>query len=323
MRFPSRLHSAVFRIHSNQWRWRRSFRHGATIPIDRPIFLLGTQGAGLTLLSRILQRHSDIITATGNCRYWTGSDEAHSVLEEVLPPDFTWHHSLKREENHNSIFATDELLSLYARDGDDLDPTTAEQYREIVQGVLRMHGATSVDPKRFLDKSQTVSVRVGLFAAALKGCDPRFVLMVRNPFVMTWRSATGSRGVLGRLPLSEEERLTLAIEHWRNLHETALEQEGRVPMLVLRYEDFLDAPETSTRKVCDFAGLKFHSDLLPQPDDVMPLGSAPDARDGAKWYPIRPANNEKHLARLPDWAREHISTECGDLIERFGYQVDA
>jgi hypothetical protein len=312
------LHTAVYLWRRNQWRWRPSFQTGPEIPIDRPVYLIGTQGAGLTLLSRILQRHEAVISAAGGNRYWTGPDETQNVFEDVLPADLGWRHDRAAGENHNTLFATDDLLPRYLRGAGDADPALARRYRAFLQGVLRLHGATPAQPRRFLDKSQTLSLRIGLISALLDGCDPHFVLMLRNPFVMVWRAASG-KGVLGSLPLPEETRLTLAIQQWRNLHEAALEQEGQVPMTVLRYEDFLSAPGDTVRKVCSFAGLSFDPAILPGPDDRMPLGSSPDARDGFKWYPIRPANNAKHLVRVPDWARERIAAECRGLIERFGY----
>jgi len=316
------VHSVTYRYHSNRWRWSPSFYVGTEIPIDRPIFLLGTQGAGLTLLSRILQRHEDVVTTTGGSSYWTGSDEMHNLLFGLLPKDYSWHHVPAQGENHNGIFATDNLLPLYARGRDYIDEGAAQQYRKRLQGVLRMHGATPATPKRFLDKSQTNSLRVGLLDATLAGADPHYFLMLRNPFVMIWR-ATSGYGVLGSLPISEEERLGLAIQHWRNLYEAALAEEKRSRLLVLRYEDFLATPETTVRAVCDFAELTFDPAMMPQKGDRMPLGSAPDARKGFKWYPIRPANNAKHLAKLPDWARDQIAAHCAPLIERFGYGPDA
>lgn len=48
-------------------------------PIQRPIFLLGSQSGGLTLLARILRRHASLVYCTGNSRYWAGSDEMQNV----------------------------------------------------------------------------------------------------------------------------------------------------------------------------------------------------------------------------------------------------
>ena len=55
------------------------------VTIDRPIFLLGTQGSGLTLISRMLRRNKSAVSVTGNYRYWAGADEMKSVLGPILP----------------------------------------------------------------------------------------------------------------------------------------------------------------------------------------------------------------------------------------------
>ena len=78
--------AALFRARRNVWRWDPRFRRGADVAIDRPIFLLGTQGAGLTLLSRILRRHPLVVGATGGHRYWAGADEGQNVFAGALPP---------------------------------------------------------------------------------------------------------------------------------------------------------------------------------------------------------------------------------------------
>ena len=40
------------------------------INVNKPIFILGTQGGGLTLISRILHRHPDTVYCSGNSKFW-------------------------------------------------------------------------------------------------------------------------------------------------------------------------------------------------------------------------------------------------------------
>ena len=67
----------------------RGYREPPAYRIDRPVFLIGTQGGGLTLLSRMLRRHRDVISVAGNCRYWTSADELQNVYGPVLPAELT------------------------------------------------------------------------------------------------------------------------------------------------------------------------------------------------------------------------------------------
>ena len=71
----------------NNWlfyplRFFTQFKH---INIDRPIFLLGNQGDGLTLIARMLRRHPDVVSITGNHTYWSGADEMQKVMMCRLP----------------------------------------------------------------------------------------------------------------------------------------------------------------------------------------------------------------------------------------------
>ena len=78
--------------------WRRNkwmlylyfyFSRFEDVSVDRPIFLLGVQGGGLTLVSRMLRRHPQVVSVSGNYRYWSGADEIHTVLGPILPPELT------------------------------------------------------------------------------------------------------------------------------------------------------------------------------------------------------------------------------------------
>lgn len=52
---------------------------------SKPVFLLGNQGGGLTIISRILRRIPNVVSSTGNSNYWSGADEMNSVFGSLLP----------------------------------------------------------------------------------------------------------------------------------------------------------------------------------------------------------------------------------------------
>lgn len=57
----------------------------SAVDIDRPIFLVGASGAGLTLLARILRRAEGVVTVSGGADYWTGADEMYVAMAPYLP----------------------------------------------------------------------------------------------------------------------------------------------------------------------------------------------------------------------------------------------
>ena len=60
----------------------------AAIDIDRPIFILGVQGGGLTLLTRMIHRNERIVTIGGGRANWTGNNEMDKQYIGQLPDDF-------------------------------------------------------------------------------------------------------------------------------------------------------------------------------------------------------------------------------------------
>ena len=317
-----KLNSAAQRAHSCRWRVDPRFRDDPAIAIDRPIFLLGTQGGGLTLLARILRRHHAVVCTTGNHSYWAGADEMQNVLHNVLPASLTWREVRVPgipSDNHGWTYASDALLPHYQLAGHEADDEVAMEFRALIRKCLRLHGARPGAPKRFIDKSQTFTLQVGYIAKLLTGCDPRFVLVMRNPYAMIWRSVTRVGGI-SSLPFRDEDKLEVAMQHWRNSYDTALACEHNVTMGIWRFEDILNEPERYMREICGFVDLAFDPKILPQSNDRVPFGSNFDAF-GHKWYPIRKDASDRYIAEIPDWALARISDGCHALIERFGYKL--
>ena len=84
----------------------------------------------------------------------------------------------------------------------------------------------------------------------------------------------------------------------------------------LPFEELLQRPEASLRKVCDFVGLDFRREMLPAAGDRMPLGS----RYVDRWYPLREDINQVYEQRLDERTIEVVNDSCGDVIERLGYE---
>ena len=145
-----KLNSAWFHYRTNRWRFVRRFECGNAAPIDRPVYLLGTQNGGLTLLARILHRHPQAISVTGDHRYWAGEDETQDAMVDILPEDFGW----RQVElpgfplrNHSWVYGSDAFLPYYRRRAGETDEAAGARYRHILEGILRMNGRG----KRFID----------------------------------------------------------------------------------------------------------------------------------------------------------------------------
>lgn len=287
--------------------------------IDRPIFLLGTQGGGLTLLARMLQRHPDVISAAGNASYWTAANELQNVYGPALPLDLT---GLRYKAPPHPIltaprswtFATKDLLPLYRRTSANND-VKATLLRFIRLSALRH--APNLNRFRFMDKSQVFSVRVGMLHDICP--DACFILVPRDPYVSVYRAATGKAGDMQRLSatLPLAERLRLCAEHYANSMQAVFDDvEARgIKLHLIPFETLLQQPEKSLRDVCAFTGLEFSPDMLPQATHRMPLGS----RFLDRWYPIRADVNNVYSNKIGQDVIDVVNQYAGDLIEKLGY----
>lgn len=299
--------------------WFGRFEH---IPIDRPIFLLGVQGGGLTLLSRILRRHPQVVSVSGNYRYWSGADEMHTVLGPLLPPELAgtrykvpWPDHPVFKPPRSWTYASDELLPYYRKTARDATPEIKRRLERVLRMVIARHAPDGVHA-RFVDKSQVYTVRVSFLRALLKEHRPRFILVVNNPYAACYRAALGKAIDMERLKprLSFPERLDICAQHWANSMRCALEDWDE-DMLLVRFEDFLRHPTRELKRICEHVELECHEDMLPAPHHKIPFGS----RFRDRWYPLDPDRALHYIRQATREELNIIKARCGSLSERFGY----
>lgn len=314
------------------WNLRRFVRSPESVEIDRPVFIVGVQGGGITLFARCFYRHPKVVYATGNWRWWAGEDEIHNSAHTVdeLPPAMahrSYHFGNVDETVRDHplfgyqrawLYAIDELLDEYRRTAVDVDDATREGFRRVIQKVILAY-ADAPDDCRFVDMSQLYTIQIPFVATMLAESRPHFVLTARNPYATVARAAakeyTTDRGA--RISEDPELRLRCAVEHWSNSYRIALESRDHVPMTIVRYEDFLRDPERTIRDVCAFADLPFESRQVPGPGQKMPLGSI----DADKWYPLKASENDRYLDQMPEGLVPLLNQRAGDVIEALGYEL--
>jgi Sulfotransferase family len=300
---------------------RRRLRGVDRIPLDRPIFFLGVQGGGETIIGRCLRRNDAVVSMSGNSGYWTGIDELGVVRNRMarMPPSLRgckYRSDVDHPffgSNHNSVYACEVLLPFYRRTAEDADAAEGRQFRRL----LREHVAVYArDPRhaRFFDKTHTNTLKLPLLAAYLEGCDPFFVLVARNPYSWCYRAVRRKRPS-HRVALEPEQELMLAAEHWRNSYRIALADARRIPnVAVVRFEDFVADPETVVRRLCAFVELEFDDAMVPRAGDRFPFATLPGDR---KWHPLFP---DPWLGKVPDEDAAVIARECGPLATELGYE---
>lgn len=323
------MHGAAVKLARAYYRdrWRVSPRRYDPlvdcVPLDRPVFLLGTQGSGATIIGRCLRRNPSVVTVSGGRENWTGIDELGIVRSRMARlPASLWGSSFRHDiadatfgASHGSVFACDKLLPRYRMTAEDATAGAGTRLRRL----LREHIAVfSPDPvhARFLDKTHAYTVKMPLLAALLEDARPLFVLVVRNPYgACTW--------ALERKPPSfgahvdGMRRLHLIAEHWAHAHQIALDDARLLgDTVVVRFEDFLVDPAEVVRALCDFTGLEYDHSMVPRPGQPLPYATLPADR---KWYPLY---EDDRLGRAAPADVAAVNAHCEELTVHFGYTPD-
>jgi hypothetical protein len=310
---------------------RRLVRSLDDVPIDRPVFILGVQGGGGTIIARTLYRHPLAVYASGNSDYWAGVDEIHNCHHTIKDlPESLIHRSAHfsnvdgKLECHPLygyqrcwLYAIDELLPLYQRRASDADAGTATALQRVIRKVIL---AYAHDPgrARFIDMSQLYTIQASYVAKLLEGSRPRFILLTRNPYITCGRAVRKEYDNHGtRVELSVDQKTRCAIEHWDNSYRRALADGEQLEMIQVRYEDFLDDPEGAIRKMCEFAELEFDPRQVPRAGQKIPLGSLSEE----KWYPLKRDENQRYLDSLTPELIRALNGRSADLVRHLGYDV--
>ena len=223
------------------WTPRRLTTPLEKIEIDRPIFILGVQGGGLTLLTRMLHRDKRVVTIGGGRAYWTGNNEMDKQYIGQLPEDFTLRspnyqsptfkrHMTGQEEMHpifglerDWVYASSPLLAQYRKTAEDWTPPKAKRLKRAIKESICAY-APDTGQARFLDMSQTFSLKVPLLRRIFP--DARFIVQTRNPYAVCLRAARDFRYSWVRKfeadPQTKLLKLKLVAEHWHNTFALAM-----------------------------------------------------------------------------------------------------
>ncbi len=295
------------------------------VRISSPIFLVGNQGDGLTLVSRMLRRNPLVVSITGNNLYWSGADEMQNVMRCRLPISLRLGGRLFCKDYYHPRFSpprswsygSDDLIRLYRKTEQDYDAHAADTLRTIIREALCRFGRADGN-SRFIDKSQVFSVKMSYVDALLKDSSPRFLLITRNPYATCYRAALGAAGDMRRYAkrMSLDERLEICVQHWSNVMKAILEDRDKVSNFGwVRFEDVLREPRKYIAKICEYVELDFREEMIPHKGDKIPFGSK--YRD--RWYPLRTDVNEPYLQKIPSRYVAVIRERCGEMAADFGY----
>ncbi|MFB6212829.1 MAG: sulfotransferase, partial [Candidatus Magasanikbacteria bacterium] len=246
-----------------------------------------------------------------NYKYWAGADEMQNVLYKALPE------SLRFSTEDSWRYATDAKIKEYRKTPEDATSNQSQKIKNLVKKIILLQKPNNNSPFRFIDKSQSFTVKIGFLSELFKDSNPEFVLVTRNPFAMVWldvKKRNNSNSVT--------KNTKLALEHWDNSFRLALKdkEEYNCNVHVFRFEHILISPKKEMEKICEKINLSYSNSILPKEDDHIPFGSNYDTYY-KKWHPLRTNVNDRYLKSIPDKVVSIIAKKSSDLIERFDYNV--
>lgn len=318
------FNSIIYLWKRNNWMldFRRLYSYGKEIEIYKPIFLIGNQGEGLTLVSRMIRRNRNLLNITGNYKYWSGADEMVAVMEGMLSENIST--TFKNAPTHELFqpprswsYAINDLYDFYKKSKNDVLNVDKEKLIYAIKYSIKRHSRNLENP-RFIDKSQVFSIKLNFIEKILRNYKPFFVHIMRNPYVSIFRAAIGQAKDMDRLinkiPLND--RVEYCIQHWKNVALHILQNRDHLNYLFIKFEDILKNPEENLEKICQFIEIKFKKTMIPSVNDIIPYGS----RFKQRWYPLQTNINEKYMKMIDTNIISQINSQIGELIEKYGYE---
>jgi len=267
-------------------------------------------------VSRILRRNPALVSVTGGHKYWNGADEMQNVMAPILPRSLRLRgrEELDRFRSHGGwTYACDELFQDFRETADDVSEKDAEQFKHAVRRVISLYGSVS-RKHRFVDKSQSYSLKVSYIEEILKDSNPYFIFITRNPYALCQRAIMKTN--LSKIDREKKIKVDMAVQHWGNTVKSIIEDSKEVENFNLfKIEDILKFKDKEIKKICKFLDLDFNGKMMPSKDDKMPISGLRDN----KWYPMRKNINGKYLDEITDDVMYSLNSKYGILIDKLKY----
>ena len=230
-----------------------------TIPDAAPVFLLGSQRSGTTLLRLMLNKHPNIAIP-----YETGFMTAFMRDTSFLTP--AWNRLQKypdlHDANQREALVNDIMTFPFVRSGDlemDKDAVLRQDigtYPELIDAIMTQY-ATKHGKRRWGDKTPEYTEDIDLIWELFPGC--KFVHLVRD-----------GRDVALR-------QLKVNVSHWFSKSMPVLADRwarkttichkvgnvlGPAHYLELKFEDLIGDPEAVLRQICEFLDEPYAQEML-------------------------------------------------------------
>ncbi|MGA7801910.1 MAG: sulfotransferase [Gammaproteobacteria bacterium] len=238
-------------------------------------FIVGCNNSGTSLLQRILENTGQVSTLPYEGQLYT------TVLERAM------------RRGHERVFM--EYASALAR--------TPEESVAVAPRLLHdwMRDLKLPIKDVILEKSPHNVLRMAWLDKVFPRC--QFLCLVRNGFAV-------SEGIMRKGHKSAER----SARHWAQVNRVMLKESvGVKSAMVLRYEDLVDSPEDTARRLANFLNLD-HSAIYAAMNNQYSIDTI--HKQGVQ--PIQ-NTNDKTIARLSVDDIKTIEREAGEMLAHFSY----
>jgi len=310
------LDQVITSIMTAKWRDER---------IDRPIFIIGVERSGTTLLYSLLANHPDL--------YWLSrldslipdcpavSSAFRRLVSRLLPVEQGYVAIPGTISRSKGLLPPSECLPYWRKifkwgteenylieDDYFTEEDVTNEVREWFYSDLRVRLAWS-GKRRVLFKQPGLSLKVRFLSAVFP--DGIFLHVIRNPianFLSMVKAKESSReqfwgikipGWREFLQAPKELQAVLQIQRTLEIIERDIRQAGVLErFLRVRYEDITDNPRETLNKILEFCGLKWSDNLE---------------------FAIQGIRNRKESREFPGGLSEEVKEILRSLCERYGY----
>jgi hypothetical protein len=269
-----------------------------------PVFLLGSQRSGTTMLRLMLNNHPNLAIP---------HESAFITIYFRKLGDYG---DLSRKENARKLLGDVARHPLVLRGKLIADPEAVlarpiHDYRDFVDAIFQCY-ADALGKARWGDKTPFYTPDIDVIRRIFPTA--KIVHLVRDgrDVVLSQRSIEWMSGNLPKLVLDWQWKTSIAHKVGAVLGEDFLE---------VRYEDLVRRPEEILRQICSFIGEAYDPTMLNysvNATDVVPSGSLKWHRNSVK--PPDPTQLEKWKTKLSKSERILFEQLAGETLDLFGYE---
>lgn len=279
--------------------------------MKRPIFIVGANRSGTTLLRLLLNAHSKI-AIPDEINYFYGFDPAEVSFENWEAPPFTSDEYARFVDR----FLKDNRSTVPGLDLDDVRKEILDgpmnlrrPYRVLLERWAEQHGKSRWGEKT-PGNIYHANILIDMFP------DAHFIHLVRDP-----RAGVES---MRRVSFFSDDIVFNALNRHKIMTHGRSWLKQNVPAdqhIEMRYEDLVTAPEKTLKDVCDFLKITYEPGMLNFHVDAerYMIEEAASSFNQAATQPISEERIDKWQNRLNDDEIATIELVCQEEMEEFGY----